>query len=362
MYNVRLLLDRAEAIVERLALNATSDSSPTAQAGECEALASCQGQVRESCGRGDMNNDTKLSSTDTTRFDDANANTIWDPRADLPLTRQATRSPRLRLQTPGVFRRVKGMDDDGDVDANDETLYDNKYSDWSGAGPPVDPRQALDTTRDCVAGASLTNAWRISSRQGQAFRDKGNPFMPALYVAKRCQGFQGIPHFALDTASSATEGKLMLNHHRARFADGPTGSWCTRDPSIYNTRSYRFPPGATIGLIAPDDQSALYAYLGAQPLESADPSGLAIGTDPCYENRGLKRHGGCPGGYLVDWRISIKCPPERPYFVQRVTYSWTSMSCNLPIPQLTQGSLCWWEGIDTRLSFRLALGCLTLFF
>jgi hypothetical protein len=117
-----------------------------------------------------MNNDTKMSSGDTTRFDDANDDTIWDSRAD--------------------------MDDDGDVDASDETLYDAKYSDWSGANPSADPRQA--------------------------FSDKGNPFM-----------FQGIPHFALDTSSAATEGKLMLNHHRARFADPVTGRWTTRDPLTY---------------------------------------------------------------------------------------------------------------------------------
>ncbi|GMU26356.1 MAG: hypothetical protein AMXMBFR16_12610 [Candidatus Uhrbacteria bacterium] len=160
MYNVRLLLDRAGAIVERYAYD--SYGRP---------------RIRESCGRGDMNNDTKMSSGDTTRFDDANDDTIWDPRAD--------------------------MDDDGDVDANDETAYDLKYSDWSGAGPPVDPRQA--------------------------FSDVDNPFM-----------FQGIPHFALDTSSSATEGKLMLNHHRARFADPVTGRWVTRDP-LHHYRKLRIP-------------------------------------------------------------------------------------------------------------------------
>lgn len=151
---MRLLLDRAGAILERYAYD--SYGRP---------------RIRESCGRGDMNDDTKMSSTDTTRFDDANDDTIWDPRAD--------------------------MDDDGDVDAADETAYDNKYSDWSGAFPSVDPRQA--------------------------FSDKGNPFM-----------FQGIPHFALNTASNATEGKLMLNHHRARFADPVTGRWITRDPLNYS--------------------------------------------------------------------------------------------------------------------------------
>lgn len=180
MYNVRLLLDRAGAIVERY----TYDSYG-------------RPRIRESCGRGDMNNDTKMSSGDTTRFDDANDDTIWDPRAD--------------------------MDDDGDVDANDETLYDNKYSDWSGAGPPVDPRQA--------------------------FSDKGNPFM-----------FQGIPHFALDTASSATEGKLMLNHHRARFADPVTGRWTTRDPLLYGSYESSLPTGIPNSLLAMRSQFQLATH------------------------------------------------------------------------------------------------------
>ncbi len=42
--------------------------------------------------------------------------------------------------------------------------------------------------------------------------------------------FQGRPHFAIDTAASATAGKLMLNDHRARFADPVIGRWVTRDP------------------------------------------------------------------------------------------------------------------------------------
>ncbi len=120
---------------------------------------------------GNFSHYTKMSSADTSRFYDAlNAN-IWDPRAD--------------------------MDDDGDVDATDETLYLAKYGDWSGFNPPV-----------TVA---------------QAFSDVGNPFM-----------FQGVPHFALDTAAAATSGKLLLNHHRARFADPVTGRWTTRDPLSYS--------------------------------------------------------------------------------------------------------------------------------
>jgi len=227
---VRLLLDRAGAIVERYAYD--SYGRP---------------RIRESCGRGDMNDDTKLSSTDTTRFTAAKNATIWDPRAD--------------------------MDDDGDVDSNDQTLYDNKYSDWSGAGPPVDPRQA--------------------------FSDQGNPFM-----------FQGIPHFALDTESSATEGKLMLNHHRARFADPVTGRWTTRDPAGYLS-NWKEPSFATraghsqLGL-KHDKQLAsllefqavsmrrrpmdLFDYLRGSPLSLEDPTGLTATCDTICQS-------GPPGGW-----------------------------------------------------------------
>jgi hypothetical protein len=206
MYNVRLLLDRAGAIVERYAYD--SYGRP---------------RIRESCGRGDMNNDTKMSSGDTTRFDDANADTIWDPRAD--------------------------MDDDGDVDAADETAYDLKYSDWSGVSPSVDPRQA--------------------------FSDKGNPFM-----------FQGIPHFALDTASSATEGKLMLNHHRARFADPVTGRWISRDPLFYD------PNYLILRVLPPNNRLneshrcsqyvSPFGYLCSRPNRALDPSGLIAGFANCF--------------------------------------------------------------------------------
>lgn len=242
MYNVRLLLDRAGAIVERYAYD--SYGRP---------------RIRESCGRGDMNDDTKMTSTDTTRFDDANADTIWDPRAD--------------------------MDDDGDVDAGDETAYDAKYSDWSGVSPTVDPRQA--------------------------FSAKGNPYM-----------FQGIPHFALDTSSAATEGKLMLNHHRARFADPVTGRWTMRDPLYYNID--------TIGPISSNDWFALsnnsrstfeqtyeaavavYELLATSPHTRSDSTGLSTpcGTVDCgcrtenpspvpvYANSG-RAHAINPGGCVT---------------------------------------------------------------
>lgn len=215
MYNVRLLLDRAGAIVERYAYD--SYGRP---------------RIRESCGRGDMNDDTKLSSTDTTRFTAAKNATIWDPRAD--------------------------MDDDGDVDSNDQTLYDNKYSDWSGAGPPVDPRQA--------------------------FSDKGNPFM-----------FQGIPHFALDTAADADDGKLMLNYHRARFADPVTGRWITRDPLWYlplPSIASASSPNSAFGEYAIskslfseriEEPLDLYRYLSINPNSALDPSGLNECFDSCRD-------------------------------------------------------------------------------
>src|SRR5439155_2403918 len=127
---------------------------------------------RESCGRGDMNQDTKMNGTDDSRFALAKAGTIWDPRAD--------------------------MDDDGDVDSADQTLYDAKRPDWNIV--------ACDGTGPTVA---------------QAFSDVGNWYM-----------FQGVPHLALDTKSTDTDGKLMLNHHRARYEDPVAGRWVSRDPLV----------------------------------------------------------------------------------------------------------------------------------
>jgi len=158
MYNVRFVVDRAGALVERYMYDAYG-----------------RPHIRESCGRGDMNNETTLTSTDDTRFTAAKNATIWDPRAD--------------------------MDDDGDIDANDQTAFDNKVTVWP---PPT-------------FGAPNVK-W--------AFSVVGNPFM-----------FQGRPHFALDTAADATEGKLMVNDHRARPEDVATGRWNTRDPLFYNRKS-----------------------------------------------------------------------------------------------------------------------------
>ncbi len=102
---------------------------------------------------------------------DAEAATIWDPRCDI--------------------------DDDGDVDSDDLTAYAAKKFVWPNP------------------------SWNQPT-VSQAFSDVGNPYM-----------FQGVPHFAIDTEASATSGKYMLNHHRARFADPVTGRWVTRDPLLY---------------------------------------------------------------------------------------------------------------------------------
>jgi hypothetical protein len=157
MHNVRVLVDRAGAIRERYAYDPYG-----------------RPLIRELCGRGDMNNDTRMTTTpDDARFEDAEDDTIWDPRADL--------------------------DDDGDVDGDDVTAYHAKKPTWS----------------------SVMSAPTVS----QAFSDFDNPYM-----------FQGVPHFALDTAANATSEQLnlALNHHRARFADAQTGRWQSSDPSQIN--------------------------------------------------------------------------------------------------------------------------------
>jgi hypothetical protein len=213
MYNVRMLVDRAGSIVERYLYDGYG-----------------QPYIRESCGRGDMNNNTVITSTDGTRFDDALATTIWDPRADL--------------------------DDDGDVDSADEALFDAKGPLWYDP-TGIAPEDPLPTV-------------------AQAFSDFGNWYM-----------FQGVPHLALDTQAADTSGKLMLNHHRARYADPVTGRWASRDPLVYyyakrirsipaslrRNRHYRNSPQ----LDGPD----IFCYLSNNPIGSYDPTDETINTVPC---------------------------------------------------------------------------------
>ncbi len=82
------------------------------------------------------------------------------------------------------------------MDDTDRTLYATSQSNW----PPA---------------ASPTVA--------QAFSDVDNPFM-----------FQGRPHFAINIAASDTQGKLMLNDHRASLNDPVIRRWVTRNPLCYN--------------------------------------------------------------------------------------------------------------------------------
>jgi len=216
MYNVRMLIDRAGAVVERYAYD--SYGRP---------------RIRESAGRGDMDDDTLMGSSDTTRFTNAKNGSIWDPRADL--------------------------DDDGDVDSADQTLYDAKQPNWTGEG---------------FDGPTVA----------QAFSDVDNPYM-----------FQGVTHFALDTAADATEDKLSLNHHRARFADCPTGRWITRDPLHLGPKGFIHQLGGD--RIANEhfdsllsmhrlsriiDASNLFDMLRNRPIITVDPSGLLACTwRPC---------------------------------------------------------------------------------
>jgi len=217
--------------------------------------------IRESAGRGDMNNNTLMTSTDTTRFTNAMNGTIWDPRADLD------------------DERARGGSVKGDVDASDQTF-------------------TLDTTGDSIANAPRANARRLLSRQGrgdakqpgwasefdaptvaQAFSDADNPFM-----------FQGVTHFALDTAGNATEDKLSLNHHRARFEDCPTGRWCTRDPLSYGRVR---PPSVPVHIYSESSSSLprvestrLYEWLGSNSTARRDYTGWTC----------IPRY--CLGGYV----------------------------------------------------------------
>ncbi|MCG8405489.1 MAG: hypothetical protein MI923_09860, partial [Phycisphaerales bacterium] len=106
MYNVRSVVDRGGAIVERYAYDPFG-----------------RPLIRQSAGRGDMNNDTDVTGTDTTRYTGAFNGTGWDPRAD--------------------------MNDDGSVNGLDNSPYGTALTTWVEATPAV----------------------------SQAFSDVGNPFM-----------------------------------------------------------------------------------------------------------------------------------------------------------------------------------------
>ncbi|MBK8270337.1 MAG: hypothetical protein IPK83_19395, partial [Planctomycetes bacterium] len=196
MYNVRFLVDRAGAIIERYAYDPYGKPL-----------------IRESGGRGDTTDLGRVTAADNTRYGPSVAGTIWEPRCD--------------------------MDDDGDVDSNDTTPYNY----------------------------AVTVTWPANPTVSQAFSDVGNPYM-----------FQGVPHFAIDTSSSATTVKFPLNHHRARFAEPVTGRWVTRDPLIYQrmTDIHRTPVQKSLARILP-----ALAYDGnpfqfglSSPTKMSDPLGL----------------------------------------------------------------------------------------
>jgi hypothetical protein len=160
MHNVRVLVDRAGAIRERYAYD------PYGRPLTCPLCPPRRmSRVRELCGRGDMNNDTRMTTTpDDTRFSAAKAGVL-----DSPL-RPKDAGSRCDPSRRATGRRVKedpraDLDDDGDVDGDDETAYHNKKPTWS----------------------SVMSAPTVS----QAFSDFDNPYM-----------FQGVPHFALDTAAN----------------------------------------------------------------------------------------------------------------------------------------------------------------
>ena len=105
MYSVRALVDRAGAIVERIAYDGYG-----------------RPYIRESAGRGDMNDDTVLDGTDSTRFAAAKAGSIWDPRADMDAA------------------RARGGSVKGDISYAPRTQYDTAATIWTpGAidGPPT---------------------------------------------------------------------------------------------------------------------------------------------------------------------------------------------------------------------------------
>ena len=183
---------------------------------------------------------------------------------------------------------------------------------------------------------------RLRQETAERLSDVGNPYM-----------FQGVPHFALDTSASATSGKLMLNHHRARFEDVATGRWVTRDPLEYDAnlfaprkpdslvqlrgyvlssvhvvkRGTRFAPSRAEHVLYELSRNP-YAYLKSNPIHVYDPFGT---EDGCKEDSYDGNYGwGClhqltpqdmsdiiqatmhiTGGCCDDGDIKCPCPCKR---------------------------------------------------
>jgi len=233
-YSVVALVDRAGAIVERYAYDEYG-----------------RPRIRESLGRGDMDNDTVYGSGNDTLFNAVFSGTpAWDPRAD--------------------------MDDDGDCDSTDQSMYTSDQGNW----PPP------DTDGGTVA---------------QAFSDVGNAFM-----------FQGVPLFALDTASNATGAELMLNQHRMRFNDVVTGRWTSRDPIGYrqdmnlyefcrsSSQRYGDPWGLLCQPTQPKDPRHGW---GSGEASKGNCYRFAV-NDPHDPTNPNERHNAFPGGPLPDRHIT----------------------------------------------------------
>jgi len=234
------------------------------------------------CDTSGVNNDTQMTSTDTSRFTAAKNGILDTPRP-------ATRAGRSATDGRCPSRRVKedpraDLDDDGDVDAADQTLFDVKVPVWTivdGEGPSV--------------------AW--------AFSGVGNWY-----------GFQGVPHLALDTAKDATAGKLLLNHHRARYAGPAEGRWVVKDPLFSNPSSLSphfahtsrrrpfFPrtvdpvdatlvPHGELAMPEAFTERAienLYVIFGSTPATNLDPTGMW----PCIPSTGANNCTVIPGNWV----------------------------------------------------------------
>ncbi|MCG8406468.1 MAG: hypothetical protein MI923_14825 [Phycisphaerales bacterium] len=203
LYNVRSVVDRAGAVVERYAYNPYG-----------------RPQIRQSAGRGDMDNNTDITATDTSRYGGVQSGTGWDSRAD--------------------------MNDDGSVNGLDNSAYGAALATWKETSPQV----------------------------GWAFSRVDNPFM--------FQGRPHMAIDSLATARG--EGTLMLNDHRARFEDPVVGRWVSRDPLYYNDQlalqngqlsvianssQGRLP----LFLGKKEDRARLFEYLASNPNNNHDPSG-----------------------------------------------------------------------------------------
>ncbi len=247
MYDVRMLVDRAGAVVERYMYDPYG-----------------RPYVTEMPCRGDMNNNSRFQSNDLARALNAKNATIWDPRADL--------------------------DDDGDVDQTDLDAYIAKVTLWNQTPPTVRqafsdvgnpymfqgrPHFALDTTASATEAELMLNDHR--ARFGDPVIGRWITRDPLWYDMHAIEKsplvstamFPGLHVFtgSSDQDVSSSRSSRSSSAGACHPGGGPLPSSTLSEQNV--AIRCGFSSDATS-----DEQSNQYAFARSAPNRYADPSGL----------------------------------------------------------------------------------------